>query len=490
MRLIDPGPKLTLIKGAAWSLGTRWGIRIIGFLNTMIMARLVLPEDYGIVAMSFLVVALIQSLLDFSSATALLRKDIVSRAEVDSAWTLRGIQGVVMAVAMLVIIPLAELYFQDTRVSTILYVFAACVAVSGFSNIGMILAQKAFNFSLEFRLQLYAKSVSVMLTIAAGWWFRDYRALVIGIGSGYIGGFILSYIMHSYRPRLCVSEIAGIWKITKWLMVANVGGFILRKGDELVGARIGSASDFGLYNVGSDLGQMPTGEVGPAVLKAFLPVLASMTGSTADINSAVLKTIRVVACITLPLGFGMSAVSEPMTLYVLGPNWTDASSFVAVFAIVGAIYSLNGPVWSLMTLRGRTKGLSSAVWVEFGVFAICALALVPFYALMGLVWSRLIGVTVNLCVIYWLGAQICNLSLRESLFAIARPLLGSILMYLAVNLFLAHFGIGIVPLVAAVLFSIVGFSIWCYFGWIIFGRPEGLESTLFEVLGKVSSSRK
>ena len=80
-------PRAALIKGAAWSLATRWGARLIGLANTMIMARLVLPADYGVVSMAFLVVGLISTLLDFSVTTALLRKGDVSRDEVDSAWT-------------------------------------------------------------------------------------------------------------------------------------------------------------------------------------------------------------------------------------------------------------------------------------------------------------------------------------------------------------------------------------------------------------------
>ena len=66
-------PKTNLIRGAAWTIGTRWIIKGLGFLNTVIMARLLMPEDYGIVAMGMLVVGLIQTFLDFGPGTALLR---------------------------------------------------------------------------------------------------------------------------------------------------------------------------------------------------------------------------------------------------------------------------------------------------------------------------------------------------------------------------------------------------------------------------------
>ena len=81
--------KVTLIKGAMWTVGARWAVKGIGFLNTMIMARLLLPEDYGIVGMAMLVVGLTQAFMDFGATTALLRKDAVTPDEIDSAWTLK-----------------------------------------------------------------------------------------------------------------------------------------------------------------------------------------------------------------------------------------------------------------------------------------------------------------------------------------------------------------------------------------------------------------
>lgn len=485
MKMFEPGPKLTLMKGAIWSLGTRWGIRLVGFFNTLVMARLILPEDYGIVAMAFLAVGLIQSLLDVNAAAALVRKDKVTRSEVDSAWTLKGIQGLIMASVMLVSVPLVDMYFQDARVATILYVFAACVGLSGFSNIGLTLAQKNFEFALEFRFLLYTKLISVTLTVLAGWWLRDYRALVIGISAGYLGGFVLSYIVHPYRPRWDVREIKSIWNVTRWLMLANMGGFALRKGDEVVAARIGSANDFGLYSVGADIGMMPAGEVGPAVLRAFLPVLASMSNTEKEINSAVLKTLRVIATVTLPMSLGVAAISEPITRLILGDVWLGSAPYVAMFAIVGAMYALSGPINSLLTLRGRTHGLSNVVWLEFIIFAISAIILVPNLFLFGLVIARLVAAAVNLIVTCWLGSTMCGLRLTSIFAAIIRPLLGAIIMYCFLRFLIEVGALGPFELILGIPLGVVVFTAWCAITWIFCGRPDGMESTFLEVVQRL-----
>lgn len=475
-------PKSTLIRGAAWTVATRWIIKGMGFANTVIMARLLLPADYGIVAMAMLVVGLIQALLDFGAATALLRKGEVSTDEIDSAWTLRVIEGIIVAVLLLMASPIAALYFEEPKVLHVLWVFAVCVGMGSASNIGFTLAQKEFNFSLEFRHQVICKWIGVLATLLGGFYFKDYRGLVAGVAAGYASGMVLSYAMHPYRPRWNTRKIAEIWAVTKWLMLAGVGSFVLRKGDELIAARVGGTVEFGMYNVGSDLGQTPTGEVGPAMLRAFLPVLSKMQGGAEEINSAVLKTIAAMNAITLPIGLGFAAVAAPATLLVLGPSWVDASSFVAAFALVGTLQVMLSPCKSLLVLRGHTKVQSQIVWLEFSVFLIAAAVLVPQQGLIALACARIIGCLANIFATALASHRYCGLQIQETFTAVIRPLAGALLMFCAADYAVWHFqGVGM-QLLGAIAVGVTSYSIWVFASWRIVGRPAGLESTVVTLL--------
>jgi len=160
-------PKTNLIRGAAWTIGTRWIIKALGFINTVIMARLLLPEDYGIVAMGMLVVGLIQTFLDFGPATALLRKAEVTRDEIDSAWTLGVIQGLAAGLALLLALPLALEYFNEPRLTFVLLALSASVAFISLGNIGLVLARKEFIYTLDFKIATTGKIVSVVTTVIA-----------------------------------------------------------------------------------------------------------------------------------------------------------------------------------------------------------------------------------------------------------------------------------------------------------------------------------
>lgn len=479
-------PKTNLIRGAAWTIGTRWIIKGLGFINTVIMARLLMPEDYGIVAMGMLVVGLIQTFLDFGPSTALLRKAEVSRDEIDSAWTLGIIQGLGMGVMLLLTLPFALAYFKEPRLTFVLLSLTASVIFISFGNIGQILARKAFIYTLDFKIATSTKVASVVTTVIAGLILRDYRALVIGIIAGYTLPVFLSYLWHPYRPRWNTSKISEIWAITKWLMLARIAQFILRKGDEFVAARIGTTHQFGLYNVGSDFGQMPVGEIGPAMLKALLPVLSSLEGNIERTNQAVIKTIAAVNTVIWPIGLGFMAIAAQATELALGSKWMDAVPFVSLFALASVLQTMTSPANTLLILHGHTRSQSQIVWIEFASFVLAAVLLVPGFHLTGLALARIVSSFVSSLVTLLYTQKICRLSMMATLKTLGRPVVGSLLMYgLVVYLMrtLADtFSLPGLALTTAILSGAVFFMLWSLASWHLSGQPEGLESTIMDKL--------
>lgn len=122
--------------------------------------------------------------------------------------TLRWLQSLSVGLILLIAAPLAAKYFNEPRVKYVLWTLAACVAVAGASNIGVVLAQKAFNFSIDFRLQVTGKILGVIATIVAGYQLRDYRALVIGIATSYTSGMLEPSVAPFIAPAGTLADFA------------------------------------------------------------------------------------------------------------------------------------------------------------------------------------------------------------------------------------------------------------------------------------------
>lgn len=451
-------------------------MKLLGFISTAILARMILPSEYAVVAMAYLVVGLMEAFFDFGVEAALIRKGEVDNAFINSAWSLRIVEGVGMASLMVLMSPLATLYFHDQRVAPILWILAGCVALGGSSNIGLILARKNLNFSLEFKIQLIGKLLQVCVTISTAYFLRDYRALVIGIVVGYVISWCMTYVMHPYRPRWNTSGFAEIWLVTKWLMLSNVARFLVRKADEISAGRIGTATQFGMYNVGADLGLLPTGEIGPAILKAFFPVLSSIQHQPERVRSGVLKVMAIVNTITLPAGIGLAAIAQPATMLILGPNWEGAVQYVALFGLIGAVQVAANPLSTLMTMRGFTKLQSRIVWIEFAVFGLTSFAIVPLIHLKGLAVARLAGAGSSTLLIAYECAKNCDLPMRASANAVWRPLLASTAMYFIAKLTLTSFTNQFLGMGMAIVTAGLSYTTLMLLSWHFVGRPPGMET--------------
>ncbi len=481
----SPSPRTALIRGALWTVMTRWSIKGIGFLNTVIMARLLVPEDYGLVALATLVVAGLQAFMDVGAATALLRKAEVTREEIDSAWTLRLLQCVATAGLILALSPVAAMFFNEQRLQLLLWAFAGGMLLTGLTNIGPTLALKNYQFSVDFRINVYAKLASVAATLGSAWWLGDYRALVIGILSGQIASVVLSYSLHIYRPRWCTSGISEIWRITKWLMLANMGTFVLRKGDEIVAGRIASTHEYGLYNVGADLGSMPVQEIGPAVLRALLPVLASIREDTVRLHSALIKVLATVNGLIWGLSATFAVAAPDLTVLILGDKWQAAAVYVAWFAVISSAQTAGMPLRSYLTLIGETRSQSTSVWAEFVVFVLAALVLVPWAGLMGLVYARLIASVTNGGHLVWQVASQGGVAPKGLLLAVLRPVLSFGLALAAGSWAVAHIDTLFLRLPTGIALTVLVYAGASLLGWWLIGRPEGIESMARERLQQV-----
>ncbi len=477
----DISPKRALFKGAAWTIGLRWSIRAIGFVNTVVMARLLMPSDYGIVAMAYLVVGTIQAFVENGPSTALLRKNEVTTSEINSAWTLRLLQCLIAAGVLVLAAPIASQYFNEPKVMPVIWVLTIGLLMIGIGNIGTTLAQKEFNFSIDFKLGITSKILSVLVTITAGYFLRDYRALVLGILSGFLSGAFLSYALHPYRPRWETRDIRKIWDVSKWLTLSGVAGFVLGKTDEFVAAKIGTTAEYGLYNVGADLGQMPTAEIGPAMLKAMLPVLAALRGSVVEVNASVLKAVAVLCAITMPVGVGFAAISTTVTALILGSSWLGAAPFVAAFAIASTLSGTLRPFDSLLVMRGFVKIQSHIVFIELVAFVALAISLVPIHYLIGLVWARILSIAVRQLAVAISARVSCGMSLRATVYVTGRPALCALVMYFSVQSVASHFEALSMKLVFGALTGAITYTALMWASWLMVGRPPGLESTAIEM---------
>lgn len=475
------------ITGAAWMTATRWGLRLLGLINTAILARLLAPADFGLLAMAMIVVSFIEIWFWLGVDTALIQNKNATPDDFNSAWTLRIMQGALVSLVMVASSSLAAKFFNEPRLVTVLWVLAPAILLTAANNIGIVNFQKEVNFRPEFIMTLGSKIFSVIVTIFLGFWLRNYWALVLGIFSGYLATFVLSYMMHPYRPRLSLKRAAALWSFSKWVLVGNLGSFLSAKADELIVGKMVSPTDLGIYSVASDIGQMATNELARPLNRVLFPLFSTMQDDLARVRATYLKAIGGVNAFTLPTGVGLALLAPEAVEVLLGSQWLAAIPYLSIFAIYGAVRFLYSSAPSLLTALGYVRKCAYLQWFESIMLVLLCIGGGLAYGLPGIALARvLVAVGVGLLTLSFLKRYVA-INLSDFMGTLWRPILSTVLMAVTIQLAATLLPVNLIVMFAGKLvIGIISYVAYALFLWRISGRPDGIESIALSYLQQFS----
>jgi len=470
-----------MLAGSIWALAMRWGIRGIGLISVVILARLLTPMDFGIVAMGSLLIGLIDGFAELGTGALLLRQREITRADCDTAWTIRLIQGAVISVVLLVSAPLAVRYFSEPRLLPVIFVLALCSLMAATSNIGATLVRKELDFAKDFRYGVYQKLGSFLPTLAFAMLLRDYWALVFGNLVGTVVAVALSYRIHPYRPRLSLEKARQYLAFSIAVVGSNVAGFLKAKVDVLVIGGNTDAALMGSYNVASELAAMATQEIVVPVWRGLFPTFAKIVHEHDRFITAYGHYLHTIAILCLPLGLGLCVVADDCVMVLLGSKWTAAVAplkWLAVCAtIVAMIDAFSG---SILFVSGHEHRATLLMWVHLAVL----IPMVWVAGMQGGVEPVAMAATLAAAILLPISAIVLMRSIKYPFSMMWRslwsPLLAVAVMVVAIKAFPALpelpavMRLGIHVLIGGLTYvsCLVTFWIWA-------GRPEGPERAVW-----------
>lgn len=475
---VKPSVYRNMLRGAGWAVLMRWGIRCIGLVSTVILARLLTPEDFGIAAMGALVMGLLQGFAEFGATMLLIREPDATREHCDTAWTAQLLQSVFLSVLLVSIAPLAARYFAEPRLTPVIYLLAIDALLAGTENIGMTLVRKELDFTKDFRFIIYKRLLNLSITIPLALLLRNYWALVIGQLSGTAFGVLLSYRMHPYRPRLSLTHVREYLKFSLVIIPFNIGKFLNNKVDVFVVGGIGNTAQMGIYNIASELSAMVTREIIIPTGRGLYPNYAKLAHDLPQLTAAYLHVIGVLGTLCFPVGFGLCVVAGSFVGVVLGEQWDMAVPLMQWLAIYGMLTSLMGAMSGQILIVAGHEHLSSLLmWVQLAVLVPAVVISGQFAGVQGIAIGATLAAVVTFPVIVYFLSKALPLKLWQLFQALWRPLLASSMMTGIVKALHVD-GLPLAVLLFDVTVGAVSYVIALLVLWYLAGRPQGIEHVL------------
>ncbi len=466
------------LRGSVWMIAMRWGARLIGLVSTLVLARLLTPADFGIVAMAMVFVSILELASYAGVDLALIRDRNAGREHYDSAWTVQLLQAAAVGLLLLACAPFVTTLFDDPRAVLVVQVMAINALVDGAQNIGVVAFRKELDFAKEFRFNIYRKLISAASTIVAALLLRNYWALVIGSLAGTVASVGLSYTMHPFRPRLSLSRVSEFWGFSLWLFVARLGAFLNRKLDAIVIGNGHGATAMGNYHVAQELGTMPATEVVMPIRRALFPTLSALPQESVTFQASLRESFGTLVVIIAALGAGLYATAPEVVRLALGATWEDAIPLVKWMALFGTFAGVSSFIEMMLWIENRTHLSALLNWIEVALLVPVLYVALTHTGIEGVAIGRVLVGAAMVVVAFGVVSRMRD---PVMVWSMTRAGLAATVMVLVLY-WLPLGGIDSSAAQLALKVSVGGlvYSLMTWGGWVASGRPPGVERIVLQ----------
>ena len=386
------------IKGVSWIAALRIATRIITLLRTVLLARLLIPSQFGVFGIASLILAFFEVLTETGVNVFLIQQKKDIKEYIDSAWIVSIIRGAVLSLSIVLLAPFIASFFSSQESHGVILFIAIIPFIRGFINPAIITLQKDLQFHKEFWLRLSIFLLDSFIVVIFAFSTHSAASFVWGLLAGALFEVILSFLFIQPRPKLNFEQdkVKRIMGRGKWVTLSGIFTYIAQEGDNVAVGKILGTAPLGIYQVAYKFSTLPISEITDVVSKVVFPVYTKISHEPVRLFRAFIRTSLAISIGASLLGAIIFLFSETIISVLLGSNWTSAVPVIKILSIYGVLRAIFGSVSSLFLAVGKQEYIASMTFVRVLGLAITIVPLTLRYGLIGAGYAALFSVLIEL----------------------------------------------------------------------------------------------
>lgn len=465
---------------------TRLIVKALGIVSTIVLARILVPEDFGLVAIAMSIFAFIQLFGSVGFNSVLIQNSNSSDDDFDVVWTIGVIFGFCSAVIFVMSAEVIADYFNEQRLADVIYSISLLFLINGFINTGVVKFQKELNFRRELKFQIIPKLFGFFSTLAAAYILKNYWALIIGMLVHQLMLTITSYLMSDFRPQFRIKGFRALFRFSKWMMLNQFFYYINNRSMDLIVGRLISTKATGIYSLSLEIASLPVVEVVAPINKSAFPVYSKAQNDRVKLKELFLQTISLIGAISIPAVIGLFAIADIMVPVLLGGKWLETIVIIKLISVSSFFLGLSSNAGYLITALGKPHISTLNSFIRTLLLIVTALIMIEYYGLQGAAMAMVLSSIIGFFIAYIFVWNYASISIFDVFVVIIRPLVAGLIMLTVLTKLKCSEFVGY-DFYSMMFFILVGMIIYfssLFFIWIIVGRPKGVESY---VIQKVST---
>jgi lipopolysaccharide exporter len=482
-----------LARGVVWLGASKVAVNVLATISTLLLAKLLTPEDFGLVAIGFTLLTIIGTITELSLGSALVQQTELVDEHFHTAWTLNFLRALLVGGVLSASAPLVVYVYADERLLPIMLWLGLSVAIGGLNSPKSVVFTRRLEFWQEFVQSVAQKLAGFVVCLAVAYLFKSYWALVAGALATQLAAVAVSYLVAPYWPRFSLSKSRELMGFAVWLSLGQLVSVLNWKLDHLlVGSRLGKAA-LGFYSVGDNLAGMPTRELIGPIERTLFPGFVAIMGDKARLQNAYRAAQTLVCSLALPAGVGCACIARPLVLLAMGERWLPIVQIMEFVAVTVAFQTISSAAHPLAMAGGQTKMLFKRDLVSFCIRV--PLIVVGLYSggLIGLLWARAMSAVIIIVMNMYIVHTMIDLSFWVQLRANLRAFTSVAVMAAGLLLlkgalmqtsFASHLLmlVGVLVAAGAAIYTVVHGALW-----LVQGKPIGPETEILRMVGKVTA---
>lgn len=470
--------------GGSWTVGARLVSRVIDLGTMLVLAHILNPRDFGLVAIAMTVIYILEAALELPVSQALVRLTTTDAAHYDTAFTLSLLRGLALAlIVCLISWPFARFY-SDTRLFPLTCVLSIAPAARGLVSPRLADFSRRLDFSPDFTMEFLGKIAAFVTALTLGLTFRSYWAIAAGTIVAPLGSTISSYVLAPYRPRLSLRQLPAFSGFLGWITAAQVVSAFNWQTDRLLLGKLTSKSALGLFTAANDIANVPVMSLFSPMMRPLLSAFSLVKEDRARLARSYQGSATAMITVGLPILLAESMLAYPAVRLMFGAKWMGSAPLLRWLAIslIPMLFAI--PMAPLVMTFGKTQ-----IFFKRNLFEICIkLPLVVIgaikYGFLGVVFARCISESATVFYSMVVVRRLIGISIRDQLIAPWRTLAASAFMAVVLSLCLPRLAhtTALVPLAltvsGAMLLGTLTYCVALYSLWILAGQPSGLEAMI------------
>ena len=367
--------RYSILSGLRWQIAAKLGSQIISWSVTVYVMRLLLPADYGLMAMAMVLVGFTSLVAEMGLGAALVRATQIDRAEQRSVFGLSLMVNSALYLVLACAAPLAVTAFHEPRLLALTLIMGLQLPIGALSVVPESMAKRDMHFKALGIIELLVQVSTAATTLAGALWGLGVWALVLGqFAQTVVKSMLLTWRFGAVAPSFKLHGQTRILAFGGSLTANRVVWYVWSQADLFIAGRLLGTQLLGTYSVASNLASMPMQKIMAIANQVAFSAFAKLQGDRTAMSKALQRTLRVVLTLSVGLLWGLAGVAPELVLLLLGEKWSSAILPLQILSTVIPLRIMTSTLSTALIAAGHVNDdlkntLMAAVLLIPGLYA-------------------------------------------------------------------------------------------------------------------------